>query len=400
MSVSSERAVGAAEVLARASAVAETLAAHARAVDEAGAFPLLGLQALRETGLMGLLVPRDHGGLGGSCSLFSEVGQILAGGCLSTAMVWGMHCQQVVVLVDHAHSRLRDRVLPAVARGEVFIASITSERGKGGHLLTAYAPLTYEDDAVVMRRDAPVVTGGARADAYLTTMRASADASPGAVRLVYADRAQVTVDERAPWSTLGMRGTESVGIGLEGRVPAEQIVDAERGFEEVAVTTLIPVGHIAWASCWLGAATATYRQVIALLRDPRQRREFDLHSDLFVTRLAEIRMRLDVAGAYLHRVVAEYDDARRRSDRVEALYAPSFQIHINTLKVHASESLFRAVDDLMQLVGLRHGYSKVGPVPVERVFRDLRSASLMYSNDRLLIANGKLSLLDGAVTLP
>ncbi|HXM58295.1 MAG TPA: acyl-CoA dehydrogenase family protein [Candidatus Dormibacteraeota bacterium] len=400
MSVGSRPAADAAELLAGAGAVADVLAGQARAVDEAGAFPRRGMETLRGSGLMGLLVPREHGGLAGSCAQLAEVGQVLAGGCLSTAMVWGMHCQQVAVLVDHAHPRLRDRVLPAVARGEVFIASITSERGKGGHLLTAYAPLTYDDGAVVMRREAPVVTGGAHADAFLTTMRASPDAPPNAVKLVYADRAQVAVEERTPWSTLGMRGTESVGIGLEGRVPAEQIVDADRGFEEVAVTTLIPVGHIAWASCWLGAATSAYRQVIALLRDPRQRREFDLHSDLFVTRLAEIRMRLDVAGAYLHRVVAEYDDARRRPNRVEALYAPAFQIHINTLKVHVSQSLFRAVDDLMQLVGLRHGYSKAGAVPVERVFRDLRSASLMYSNDRLLIANGKLSLLDGAVTLP
>lgn len=400
MSVGSARTIDVAAILGRADAVAPVLAADARSVDEEGRFPLAGLEALRRSGLMGLLVPVEHGGLGGSCPLLSRVAQVLAANCLSTAMIWGMHCQQVAVLVDHACARLKERVLPAVARGELYIASITSERGKGGHLLTAFAPLTYEDGLVVMRRDAPVVTGGAHADAYLTTMRAGPDAPPGAVKLVYADRSQVAVDERSPWSTLGMRGTESVGISLEGRVPAEQVVDAEGGFEQVAITTLIPVGHIAWASCWLGAATSVYRQVIALLRDPRQRREYDLHSELFVTRLAEIRMRLDVAGAYLNRVVEEYEDARRSPRPVEAISAPSFQIHINTLKVHVSDSLFEAVDDLVQLVGLRHGYSKSGPIPVERAFRDLRSASLMYSNDRLLIANGKLSLLDGDVTLP
>ena len=400
MSVGSERAIVAPEILRRADAVAAVLAEHARSVDAEGVFPVEGLEALRGSGLMGLVVPREYGGLDGSCSLLSRVARVLATNCLSTAMIWGMHCQQVAVLVDHACAQLKERVLPAIARGELYIASITSERGKGGHLLTAFAPLTYEDGLAVMRRDAPVVTGGAHADAYLTTMRADPDAPPGDVKLVYADRSQVAVDERTPWSTLGMRGTESLGISLDGRVPPEQIVDAERGFEEVAITTLIPVGHIAWASCWLGAATSVYRQVIALLRDPRQRREYDLHSELFVTRLAEIRMRLDVAGAYLNQVVAEYEDARRGLHPVEAIYAPSFQIHINTLKVHVSDSLFKAVDELMQLVGLRHGYSKASPIPIERTFRDLRSASLMYSNDRLLIANGKLSLLDGDVTLP
>ncbi len=392
--------VDAADLLRRARDATRILAEQARSVDEQGTFPLAGIEALRAGGLMGLLVPRRYGGLGGSYPQLSQVAQVLAGGCLSTAMVWGMHCQQVAVLVDHAAAELKERVLPRVARGEVFIASITSERGKGGHLLTAYAPLTYEGDHAVMRRDAPVVTGGARADAYLTTMRASVDASPGDVRLVYADRSQVDVEVRSPWSTLGMRGTESLGLSLDGRVPREHVIGGERGFEEVAVTTLIPAGHIAWASCWLGAAASAYRQVIALLRDPRQRREFDLHSDLFVTRLAETRMRLDVAGAYLARVVAEYEEARRSAHPVEALNAPSFQIHINTLKVHASESTFETVNHLMQLVGLRHGYSKTSAVPVERALRDLRSASLMYSNDRLLVANGKLSLLDTEVRLP
>jgi acyl-CoA dehydrogenase len=400
VSVQLEAAVGTREVLRRAGAVAQVLAEQARAVDEQGSFPLTGMEALRASGLMGLLVPREYGGLGGSYGLLSEVAGLLAAECLSTAMIWGMHCQQVAVLVDHASPALKSRVLPRVARGEVFIASITSERGKGGHLLTAFAPLTYDGDQAVLQREAPVVTGGARADAYLTTMRAGEDASPGDVRLVYADRSQVEVEQRSPWSTLGMRGTESLGLTLTGRVPREQIVNGERGFEQIAVATLIPAGHIAWASCWLGAAASAYRRVIALLRDPRQRREFDLHSDLFATRLAETRMRLDVAGAYLARVVGEYEDARRSSHAVEALNAPSFQIHINTLKVHVAESAFATVDDLVQLVGLRHGYSKASSIPVERALRDLRSASLMYSNDRLLVANGKLALLDTEVVLP
>jgi len=33
-------------------------------------------------------------------------------------------------------------------------------------------------------------------------------------------------------------------------------------------------------------------------------------------------------------------------------------------------------------------------VALERRFRDLRSAALMYSNDRLYVANGKLTLVD------
>jgi acyl-CoA dehydrogenase len=57
------------------------------------------------------------------------------------------------------------------------------------------------------------------------------------------------------------------------------------------------------------------------------------------------------------------------------------------------------VDRMMQLAGLSGGYSGQSPIPLERVFRDLRSAALNYSNDRLWLANGTLVLLDRGVSL-
>jgi hypothetical protein len=52
------------------------------------------------------------------------------------------------------------------------------------------------------------------------------------------------------------------------------------------------------------------------------------------------------------------------------------------------------VDGLMEVAGLATGYRRTPESPLERIFRDLRSASLMYSNDRLLLASGRLGLLD------
>jgi acyl-CoA dehydrogenase len=57
------------------------------------------------------------------------------------------------------------------------------------------------------------------------------------------------------------------------------------------------------------------------------------------------------------------------------------------------------VEELIELVGLRHGYLRNQPLALERALRDLRSASLNYGNDRLHLANGSLSLLDQETTL-
>jgi alkylation response protein AidB-like acyl-CoA dehydrogenase len=70
---------------------------------------------------------------------------------------------------------------------------------------------------------------------------------------------------------------------------------------------------------------------------------------------------------------------------------------LNALKITASEECHAAVQDLVDAVGLRHGYLKDSPTGLERALRDLRSASLNYSNDRLHLADGKLALLDPGV---
>lgn len=385
---------------ALAAGLAPRIAENARQVDADATFPADDLARLRASGLMGLLVPREYGGLGGGYADLAAVARVLGEASVSTAMIWSMHCQQVAALVDHADEDLRAAVLPRVATGEIYLASVTSEKGKGGHLLTAMAPVSSDHGRLVLEREAPIATGGEHADAFLVTMRSRPDAEPSDVTLVYAERGELELTTKANWDPLGMRGTHSVAMTLSGRLPGDRIV-GRHGFGDVAVRSFIPAGHIAWAASWLGGATGPYRQMLALWRDPKARGEFDLSSPLFAERLARIRLDLDTVGAYLHRVVDEYEELRADPGGVAVRAAePWFQLHLNGLKVLAADRLFAAVDRLVKLAGMRHGYLKTSAVPLERAFRDLRSGSLNYADDRLYVANGKLALLDRDVTLP
>ncbi|MEU5306063.1 acyl-CoA dehydrogenase family protein [Streptomyces noursei] len=128
------------DLLAAVDAVLPILVDEARSVDAEAGFPEAGLAALRGSGLLGLLVPRNHGGLGGDVGDLVAVAQRLASGCLSTAMIWAMHCQQSDALVRYAAPDLQDVLLPRIARGELYLASVTTEPGKGGHLLTGQSP--------------------------------------------------------------------------------------------------------------------------------------------------------------------------------------------------------------------------------------------------------------------
>jgi acyl-CoA dehydrogenase len=384
-------------LLGEARRVAAVLGERAAVTDVEGRFPVENLALLRGP-LLGLLVPRDVGGPGGSLRTFSAVAQELAGACLSTALIWAMHQQQVATLCRAAGDRLRRDVLPAVGAGDRYLASVTTERGKGGHLMTARQPLTTTPDgAVAVERDGPVVTGAEQADGYLLTMRSAPQAPESAVALVYVAREQARVTVSGSWQALGMRGAESRSMQLSAVVPADQVLADGESFRKVASAVLIPAGHIGWAACWLGAARAALGQVVGLLRHPRTRARFPVDSDLFGARLAAVRLRLDAVGAFLARVV---DEAEAVADgRLDPLAAP-VQLHVNGLKVFAAQETYAAVNALVELVGMSHGYLRGGPVPLERVLRDLRAASLTYADDRLLVANGWLTMLDREVRTP
>lgn len=355
------------------------------------------MTALRASGLLGLLVPRSHGGLGGDIIDLVDVAQLLASGCLSTAMIWAMHSQQVDSIVRYAGPAFAEYVLPRIAKGELYLASVTTEPASGGNLMSASSALREEPDGMLrIEREAPVVTGGEHADAFLVTMLDSEEATENRVTLVYAERGDLTLNVTSEWNALGMRGTRSVGMRMDGLVPVENIIGKRGEYRTVAVESMIPLAHIAWSACWLGAARSAYSDVIALLRSRHRPGGVDLESDLFAERLARLRMDLELVSAYLNRTVEEVVFCRAAGRSLDTTPA---QIHLNTLKVVAAEHTFRVVDGLVQLVGLAKGYLHSSTLPLERQFRDLRSASLNYANDRLLKATGRLALMDRSVDL-
>jgi acyl-CoA dehydrogenase len=373
--------------------VLEVAREHAAETDEEARFPTEALDALRRSGLLGLLVPAEYGGLGGTVREMLEISDRLSRECMSVGMIFAMHCQQVATVVEYAGEELRASLLPRIARGEAYIASVTTEPGKGGHLLTSQSPLAGDGEWLHLDRMAPVVTGGAHADGFLITMLAPDADSPGRVSLVYADRDQLDLEQVGGWNPLGMRATHSVPMKIVGDVPAAQVVGRHGEFREMSTRVFAPLAHLGWATCWLGAAAGALSRTLRMFREPDERKKRDLRSELLLTRLSRIRQRLDTVHALIEHGLVRYTCQAEGAD----LSAPSMQLLLNAVKLTASEQCLAAVDELVELTGMRHGYLRGSKLALERTLRDLRSASLNYANDRLHQADGALTLMDAEV---
>ena len=94
------------------------LGANADQVDQGRLFPRENIKALGQAGLFGLLVPAEFGGAGGGLAEMSQVLDVQAQNCSSTAMVMLMHYCATAVISSKGSNKLKQQILPAMARGE------------------------------------------------------------------------------------------------------------------------------------------------------------------------------------------------------------------------------------------------------------------------------------------
>jgi alkylation response protein AidB-like acyl-CoA dehydrogenase len=245
---------------------------------------------------------------------------------------------------------------------------------------------------VRIRRVAPIVSYAQEAAFFLVTMRAAEDRHEHDVRLVVVSRQDGGMTVTGDWNAMGARGTRSVPVTFDLVVDRNRVLTTP--FRQIAVQTLIPAAHLGWSAAWYGAARGAFRRFVGQLRQSENKSRTQLQSDLFLSRLADVRVSLDLMDSMITQAAAQIDCLRQANADVAAYESITLNISLNNVKIAVSRLAFEVLDRLLDLSGLAQGYMKNTTLEIERVFRDLRSATLMYHNDRLLGANGKLILVE------
>ena len=111
---------------------ARELAHRAAEVDRLGQFPTESLEALREEGLWGLRVDKEHGGLGEDMVTTCVIVEELSKKCPSTAMCYKMHLEGVEILSRIPTDYQVEKFVKPLAKGEIFSAAAGGESAGAG----------------------------------------------------------------------------------------------------------------------------------------------------------------------------------------------------------------------------------------------------------------------------
>lgn len=153
------------DLLDRARALADdVLFPAALETDAAGVLPASNLDALADLGLYGIFAPPEDGGLGADFPTMCTAIEALAGGCLTTTLVWIQHFGLLGALLG-GPPHLRGAWLPDACRGDRRGGIAFGGLLPGPPVLTA-TPLEGDDHRGAWRIDgfAPWVSGWGRID--------------------------------------------------------------------------------------------------------------------------------------------------------------------------------------------------------------------------------------------
>jgi acyl-CoA dehydrogenase len=376
--VTTRSSVKSSELVTRTAAIAAEVAAkHAGDVDANSRFPHETFAALKQAKLLSAAIPKSHGGHGAGMLELGHQCAALAQGCGSSAMILAMHHIQVACIARHGRGTpyfdayLRDRQ-------QDLVASITSENGTFGDTRSSVCAVEVDGDRMKLVKDATTVSYGAHADAQLVTCRRAAEAASSDQVLVLFERGQYTLEQTGTWDTLGMRGTCSPGAKFSGHGGTEQIVPGS--FADSSAQTMVPYSHILWASLWTGIAGDALGRAAQFVRGEARKKPGTVPPN--ATRLARAHVDLQAMRHNWEACAREFDELGDGPGAREALGSMGWALRMNQLKMNISEMAPKIVHEALQIIGIM-AYKNDSKFSVGRQYRDVLSASLMVSNERI-----------------
>jgi acyl-CoA dehydrogenase family member 9 len=347
----------------------------AAAIDREGRIPGDVLRAMKELGYFGLSVPRDYGGAGLSTTGYTRAIQDVAAADSSLALTLDAHqALGLRALVLFGTAEQRRRYLPRLATGELVAAFALSERGAGSD---ASGFQTYAErqpgGAYRLNGSKTWVTNGRLADVFTVFARTSAaeeGAKPRVTAFLVERGAGVRVgpDE----AKLGMRGSSTAELMLEGALVPPEAVLGEPGRGVKVAMAVLNIGRLALAGGCLGVCKRVIRMSVERCRERRS----------FGRPIGEFGLIKDKIAGMVADTWALESMTYATTARADA-GATDFGVESAICKVHGSETCWRVVDEALQIAA-GAGYMAEGAY--ERLLRDARLNSIFQGTNETLRA--------------
>lgn len=352
--------------------------------DEAGSFPRALYTQAAELGLLGIGYDEAYGGTPADIFyqlvVMEELARCGAGGVAASLM---SHSIGLPPVAHHGSAELKQRIIPAVLRGERIAALAVTEPSGGSDVAALKTTAVRDGDAYVVNGEKVFITSGMRADVITVAVRtdpASKGAAGISALLVEGDAAGLS---RTELKKMGWWASDTAQLHFDHvRVPVANLIGQEnQGFK-------VFMNNFNSERLGMAAQACVYAQVC--LEEAwawaRERKTFGISlSERQVIRhkLMDMLARIDAARCLI------YDLAWRLRERV----GDQNQLVARTCmaKVLATQAMQLCADQAVQILG---GMGFMRGTTSERIYREVKVMMIGGGSEEIMkdLASRQLGL--------
>jgi len=342
--------------------VAEKVAPRAADIDNRGEFPQDIRKLFAENDMLGIPIPVEYGGLGGSFLTYVKVVEEVAKACASSSLIVAVQELAMLPILIAGNEEQKKKYLPKLASGEWIAAYALTESGSGSDAAGSMrARAEKRGDRWFLNGQKLWITNGAEAGIFV--IFANVDPAAGykgiTAFIIERDFAGFKVGKKE--DKLGIRASSTTELLLDDcEVPEENVLGPVGQGYKIAINTLNE-GRIGIGAQMIGVAQGALSATIAYLNERKQfgKPLSDFQGIQF--QVAQAATDLEAARLMVYNA-ARLKDAGKDIAREGAM-----------AKLFSSQVCERVTSLCVELFG---GYGYTRDYPVEKFYRDAKIGAI------------------------
>ena len=352
-------------------------------VDEQERFPMETVEKMAKIGIMGIPIPVEYGGQGGTNQMYIMAVEELSRVCATTGVIVSAHTSLCMnPILEFGTEEQKQKYLPKLASGEWIGAFGLTEPNAGTDAAMQQTTAVLDGEEWVLNGSKIFITNAGYAHVYV--IMAMTDKSKGtkgiSAFIVEKDTPGFSIGKKE--KKLGIRGSATCELIFENcRIPKANLLgELGKGFK-IAMMTL-DGGRIGIASQALGIAQGALDETGKYTKERKQFGKAIAKFQNTQFQMADLKTKIE-AARLLVRSAAFREDEHVANPRV------NYSADAAMAKLYAAEVAMEVTTKCVQFHG---GYGYTREYPVERMMRDAKITEIYEGTSevqRMVIA-GKL----------
>ena len=309
-----------------------------------------------EMGFLGININKKYGGLG-----LSNIDALLVleeFAKVSSVVAWPIFESTVgpIKAIEHfANEGLKQKVIPEVCKGNLFVAVSMSEPNAGSALTDLTTKAEEKGGNLILNGMKRWCSGAGHAQGYVVYCRMSDDPGAKGIGAVYVEKDAEGLSFGKQEELMGFNGVPSADIFFDNvKIPKENlVVEADGGFKKLMEA--FDLERCGNATMSLGQAAGALDQVLEYVQEREQFGKPIVDFQAVQLKLAEMAMKVEASRLLIHRA------AHNAAEGLPSIFESSVG------KCFSNKMAREVTGTAIQLMG-GYGYNK--EYQMERRFRD------------------------------